>query len=173
MHPRAADKIGPGIADLVIREGYGRNREFHVIRIDGSEIDFSYLKALAPQTAASARAELLAALRQEIARQIVEFKRDRLERDPVCAVSGVPLTPETAHADHTPPWTFAALAGAWLESQPHLELEEIGNRGRQLADRRQAADWQRFHRWSARLRLIHREINGAIATCRCSADKGK
>jgi hypothetical protein len=171
MHPSARDKIGPGITDIVIRAGLqARAREFHVIRVDGSEVDFSYLRALAPRTAASDRADVLAALRQEIAAQIVEFKRSQLERHPICAVSGVPLTPDAAHVDHIPPWTFAVLAGAWLEQRPLPKLESVGNRGRRLADRGQASDWQRFHRWAARLRLIHHDINAAIATCRRTAE---
>jgi hypothetical protein len=170
MHPHRAEKVGPGVDELVIRNGYGNNREFHVIRTDGTEIDFSYREALAPQTAAKQRADLLTTLRWEIASQTSAFRRTQLERDPICAISAIPLTAETAHVDHIPPWTFVAIATAWLEHRPPLELESIG-RGSQLADREQAADWQRFHRWAARLRLIHRDINAAIATCRSAAEK--
>ena len=126
MHPSAAAKIGPGIDALVIRDNsFGRGHELHVIRVDGSEVDISYRRALAPQTAAAARADLIAALRQEIAGQIVRFKRDQLRSDPVCAVCGVPLAEATAHVDHVPPWTFAALADAWLEHRPTPELSLI------------------------------------------------
>jgi hypothetical protein len=167
MHPRAPEKIGPGIDLLVIRENsFGRGHELHIIRTDGSEVDVSYRRALAPRTAAAGRADLLAALRQEVAEQIVRFKRDRLEHGTVCAVSGVALDRENAHVDHVPPWTFTALASAWLAGRPAPELESTDTPGRQLADRSLAADWQRFHRWSARLRLIHRDINYAIATAR-------
>lgn len=167
MHPNAAEKTGSGIAQLVIRaNSYGHGHALHIIRTDGSEVDVSYRRALAPRTDAADHADLLAALRQEVAEQVANFKRDQLNRAAVCAVSGVTLTTGSAHVDHVPPWTFAALAGAWLDGRETPALQGIGDRGRRLADRREAADWQRFHRWAARLRLIHSDVNYTIAACR-------
>jgi hypothetical protein len=175
MHPRADEKIGAGICCLVVRKNtYGQGNELHIERNDGTEVDVSYRRALAPRTPAVERADLMAALRQEVAQQTIEYKRDRLTSGAVCAVSAVPLDADTAHVDHIPPWTFAALAEAWLRGSERWPdawgkwplLTGIGSRGRCLVNRELAAEWQQFHKWSARLRLIHRDINAVIAQVR-------
>lgn len=167
-HPNRDAKAGSGVRSWVVRANvFGKGGELHIIRVDGSEIDFSYRRALAPRTPAAERADLFAALRQEIIEQTVQFKRDRMAHRAFCAISAVPLSTETAHVDHVPPWTFATLADAWLADRPSPDLNHgVNGKGRRLADRQLAADWQRFHRWSARLRLIHHDIHAAITTAR-------
>uniref|UniRef100_UPI002F908769 DCL family protein n=1 Tax=Streptomyces virginiae TaxID=1961 RepID=UPI002F908769 len=51
MHPRAEDKIGPGVEAFAIAPPQrGPHPGFRVIRTDGTPIDFSYLECLQPRT---------------------------------------------------------------------------------------------------------------------------
>jgi hypothetical protein len=166
-HPSRDAKIGPGVDHWVVRKnGRGNGHELRIVRIDGSEVDLSYRKALAPGTPAAARAEIRAALRVEITEQIVRRKTAWLTPGSRCAISGVALDRDSAHVDHVPPTTFAALAEAWLARHPDPTLEGHPQGGCRLADRQLAADWQFFHDWAARLRLIHKDVNAAIAAVR-------
>lgn len=47
-HPRAAEKIGPGVQSIRVdwNKCYPDKKCFHVVRVDGSVVEFSYLKCL-------------------------------------------------------------------------------------------------------------------------------
>jgi len=46
MHPRAAEKIGPGIQHFTVEHALHGTRCFYITRVDGTRTDFSYLKCL-------------------------------------------------------------------------------------------------------------------------------
>ena len=47
-HPKAAEKTGAGIKKIVVRPDqiWKKNKQFWIVRQDGTEIDFSYRKCL-------------------------------------------------------------------------------------------------------------------------------
>lgn len=160
-HPHIADKVGPGIAAVVVRRSTYGTRGFWIIRTDGTEVDFSYLTALsgAPSREKTAKA----ALRQEVGWQIAAF-RDRhalSEGSADCGLCSEPVTADSVHVDHDDP-TFDQLATRFAESVggwDQLAVECFGDVGRRLRDRSLAAAWQSLHETTARLRLTHRRCN--------------
>ena len=52
LHPQRDDKIGRGIDHFEIRTNpkFVKQRSFYLVRIDGSETDFSFVKCLRPPT---------------------------------------------------------------------------------------------------------------------------
>jgi hypothetical protein len=162
-HPQTAEKVGPGIAEIVVRpSGYG-TRGFWLRRVDGSTVDFSYLTALdgPPRPEANVRA----ALRWEIDDQIAIF-RDRHRQLAVhglvtCELCGQLVAAEGAHVDHAAPTfhplasRFAQATGGWTA----LTVECVGATGRRLVDRQLAQVWRLYHGHTARLRLVHAHCN--------------
>ena len=46
LHPRAAEKVGPGVQHFTVEHAAHGTRCFYVTRIDGSKTDFSYFKCV-------------------------------------------------------------------------------------------------------------------------------
>lgn len=116
-HPEAEQKIGPGIAGIMVRANgdFGKNaRGFWLTRTDGSVTDFSYRKCL--QGEQSYRTKFIAACRFAVKDHISEFRDEffRVAPAPTCALTGTPLNPEGSHVDHTPPYTFDRIVQAFV-----------------------------------------------------------
>jgi len=161
LHSEADSKIGTGIVRFSVATdtAYGRTRHFVLHRKDSSSTDFSFLNCI---QGASARADALNALREEIAEHTIAFKQEAFAgKDTVpCAVRGSMTQFRDAHVDHQPPRTFAALVTDWLRKEG-ISLDqvavvptsdnEVTNR---MADAHQARSWKRFHSKHAILRIV-------------------
>lgn len=162
-HPEAAEKIGPGVAAIVVRPASYGQRCFWVERSDGTSVDFSYLTAL--NGPASPKVNVVAALREEIDDQIRAFRAECRDVG-LCGIC-LRAVNEPGHIDHHDP-TFDALATRFAEAAggwEKIEIECVGAVGRQLRDRELAQVWQAFHQHAARLRLTH-------ATCNLTRKRG-
>lgn len=116
-HPEAEQKIGCGISTIEVRltPEFGRNtRGFWLVRSDGSQTDFSYRKCLDGQQ--SYRKKFLSACRFAVKDHIAEFKEEffRVAPVPTCALTGVRISPDNSHVDHTPPYTFDRIVQAFV-----------------------------------------------------------
>lgn len=156
-HPNAVEKIGPGIAGVIVRPGAYNTRGFWLQRVDGTEIDFSYVTALNGQ--ASAKTSVCRALREEIQDQIVAFKIESATIS-LCELCLQPVD-GGVHVDHAEPTfdqmavRFAEAAGGW----DGIAIVCEGAFGRRLADRGLAGVWQIYHQRYARLRIVHAACN--------------
>jgi hypothetical protein len=166
-HPETAEKIGSGVADIVIRRSEFGTRGFWLIRRDGTIVDFSYLTALDGQP--SIETEARAALRWEINDQILAFRdvhaADLVAGSVTCGLCQQPMPPDNVHVDHHEP-TFDELASRFAEvlgGWDRLVVEWVGATGRRLQNRDHGDVWQIFHRQTAQLRLTHRRCNLARA----------
>jgi hypothetical protein len=119
-HPRADEKRGCGVRRFYVSPDGFKGRCFRVERIDGSDIDFSFITCIngKPRTLKSSLAE---ACRQAILPQIFEF-RDRVMlafnvRGYVkCSISGQQIWDSQAiHIDHYPV-SFASIFELFLTS---------------------------------------------------------
>jgi hypothetical protein len=162
-HPDAAQKIGSGVQEVIIRRNEFRTPGFWLIRTDGSMQDFSYVVALNGQP--SPEAEVRAALRWEINDQVLAFRdlhaADLVSGSMACGLCQHPMTPDNVHVDHHEP-TFDELASRFAEvlgGWDRLVVEWVGATGRRLQNRDHGDVWQIFHRQTARLRLTHRRCN--------------
>ncbi|MDN5750191.1 MAG: DCL family protein [Pseudonocardia sp.] len=162
-HPEAAEKIGPGIEGVVVRINAYGTRGFWLRRLDGTEVDFSYLVAL--NGAPSVEQGVRIALREEINDQIVTFfdtqTADLARGRVVCELCVTVVGSNGIQVDHAAP-TFIELASRFADSLGGWDVigvECVGPTGRRLADRNHARVWWEFHRQTARLRLVHKRCN--------------
>lgn len=157
-HPEAAEKFGPGIVAVEVRTNpvFRRNRCFWITRTDGTDTDISFLECLRPTPH---NAKVRAALRAEVAHQVIAFRDQQFARGPVvCPITGAHLTATTCHVDHYDP-TFVELADTFAEGvggYAAITLHQHGDRriSDQLADSRRAEAWRSLHQEQARLRVV-------------------
>lgn len=167
LHPSAQEKIGSGIAAIIVRtDRRFKSRHFHILRIDGTDVDFSYRQCLQPSTA---RADVTLAFRAAIADQVAIFKAQffanygALAGSLCCPLSYEPLTMAGSHVDHKPPKTFARLLAQFLEEH-NLDVATIPTfpapfgEGNILAPDL-ATTFNRWHRAHADLRVISSYAN--------------
>jgi hypothetical protein len=162
LHPEAVAKIGCGVSHFT-RERDGRGgRCFWLWRADGTHIDWSTGKALRHT---GPRHDLLDAMRCEVEDQRNDFVREQFANGAivVCALTGAPLTKETAHADHADP-TFGQIARDFIADEgigtrlPSPQIRDAGTR-HYLGDRDLAQRWKSYHRDRAVLRLTTAHAN--------------
>lgn len=166
MHPESAAKVGPGIARFEIRpsEINPAQRTFWLIRVDGSETDFSYLKCITHPTPIQG---FKAACRSAVVQEIIDHKNRVFDpgHDVVCCVTGELLSPDTSHIDHAPPWTFDAIAEAFAEGRDLVSSVRPTMDGEcrtVFADPSIKADFVAFHNERADLRAVSIRANLSI-----------
>jgi hypothetical protein len=164
LHPDAENKVGCGIARFEVRQNLGNTDGFWIIRTDGSETDFSFMKCL---YGASHEADVRSAMRYAIMEQM-QAARDRefgSALSLVCPVTSAKITRETAHIDHESP-TFVEIADEFAEQQGGYERIETastdGAIGRRLVSDDLLAEWKAFHAGRARLRAVSKAANLSI-----------
>lgn len=166
-HPDHAEKAGPGVREFFI----GRTRDasgvlvgsnaigIWIRRVDGQEVDFSYLTAIRQH---SAKSDAKEALRTEVDHRRQEYREARFaSREEVRSdLSGDRI-------DHlrdaqviyvSPTWgqltyRFAESEGGWGELAVTPASSGIAAVGSRLADRSQAVRWLAFHARHANLGL--------------------
>ena len=108
-HPRATQKIGCGLAtfrievDEMSSTAKRRNHLCVLVRVDGTETDFSYKKCLTPE---SLRSVFLDACRTVVVSQIQAFRTRQFgelrNAQVACALTGALVSWDDAHIDHEP-----------------------------------------------------------------------
>ena len=152
-HPRAAEKIGAGVAAIATATEHRGTRHFVVVRTDGSREDFSFKSCV--NGAPSAQRQFLSACRTAVVPQIQEFKRRAFSNGPVCCpLSGESLTVESCHIDHWEP-RFVKIALDFLAHR-NAEYPPISGTGTVTAFARaeDAVEFAEFHRTRAVLRAV-------------------
>lgn len=168
-HPRAEDKIGVGIAAIWIRRFQRHDagrvfsaNGFFVERIDGTFADFSYKQCIRAQTNAT-KAKF--AFRRAINEQVIAIKKAAFatHAQVLCPVLCEPITWDTAHVDHEPPLTFAALLMDYCAERDidldTIELYEPKDGIGKLLPPNIETDWAAWHQERAQLRVISAEAN--------------
>jgi Protein of unknown function (DUF3223) len=172
-HPGCDEKVGAGIDHFTVSLSPWGNREFHLHRVDGTSVNFSYTKCLEPKAPALREAKL--AMRREVQDEISAAKWQWWEAHAdvsgfiICPVSGDVVTGDGTDADHAPPYTFDVLATTFLTAH-EIEPDEnfvVQPDGKYLmADRDLSARWRRFHHKLAHLRVISSKANRAVHMAR-------
>jgi hypothetical protein len=161
-HPDAARKIGAGIDHFEIRKNPKfPGKVFWLVRVDGTETDFSYRRCVNGAEPMH-RLQVLSALRAIISDRVIDFKRHTLTPDARCSLMGASLNEENVHVDHDPP--FIEIARAFFEEVGGVETIKLapsgdGQIGRTLLDPEIARRWSDFHRARATLFLTTAKAN--------------
>lgn len=166
MHKRAAIKVGAGVAEVRVRfNPKFKTRSFWVVRTDGTETDFSYLKAIRQP---SSRTKFSNACRGLVSEDILSFKKryfaDHGDENGLiqCPVSLAYSDFSMSQVDHIPPDTFASILNRFIH-EFRIDVEKVelveDRIGCKFADERLANQWVAFHNEHAKLRVISRFAN--------------
>jgi hypothetical protein len=170
-HEWASDKIGPGVLEFQLRENCGPNwsaRGFWIIRVDGTEADFSIYNCLKNESSDPKRLKakyIKQACRTAISAVIDKYSRDRFSVSDVisCDQTGVPITISQAHVDHYGEWPFARIVDEWIDGVI-VEMIDVEGHGdgqtfRYFSNQDIADDFVKFHNERAVLRIVHKQVN--------------
>lgn len=161
-HPRAQDKIGTGIAQLVLDDAELVGKCFHVIRTDGSRDNFSYKKCISGDPAPFTTFSV--ACRRAVAKELEDFKIRYFEEHQNdkgkvrCPETGEWIEFGEAHVDHRSPMSFSVIVKFFVSSE-NIDLEKVTYRrdglyGNEFADDEIAEKFRVWHRRNALLRVI-------------------
>lgn len=159
-HHEAARKIGAGIKDVVVRTNTYGQRGFYILRVDGSETDFSWTKCLTPPRAID---RVRNVLRSSVLAQKLE-RRDEYFRSrdiAPCELTGKTITAHACHIHHEEP-TFADLVRGFLaeraiapESVEFVRADGVEGATLEAAWAWLATEFAEYHRHHARLLVVH------------------
>lgn len=161
-HTNAKQKIGCGVLRFEVRrEVRFETSCFWLVRVDGSETDWSFKQCI---TAKSRRTKVLAAMRGAVVDQVISFRKGvfaAANGKPVCAVTGQALDLRNCHVDHHP-LSFLTLAEDWVQHDwDGIVIEENVDRSviAKMLDPKQISSWQSYHQKWAELRLVTQAVN--------------
>ena len=162
MHPKAAEKIGPGVAHFrVIRAAKGSAKGPEAVHINGDRVAFSYKDCLEPPTHPQ---RVVDAMRTEIEPQATAYLETRKAAGTLVSdESGTPLATTDVNVVyfrgprfHDLATQFVDGAGGW----DAVHLNSDNDRGLALfTDRELAARWHTYHRENAVLALLSKAEN--------------
>ncbi len=166
-HPNCQEKTGRGIAGFKVQKTIYGNAGFVIVRSDGTETDFSFMRCITPR---SQIADFKQACRNMVHGQVWAFKISAFTYCATikCPVTGEDVTVANAHVDHEPPHTFDNLVSRFCEAiQVNPETVEIcgysdGEMEKWFADEELRKAWQEFHRRNAVLRIVSKQANLSI-----------
>lgn len=157
MHPKAAEKIGPGIAHFrVIKTPRGNHKGPEAVHTNGDKVAFSYKDCLRPPTHLQ---RVVAAMRTEVQPQVNTYFETRRAANTLASdESGIPLASDDIHVSyyrgpkfHDIAVQFADAAGGW----DAFQLTSDTRRGLAMfTDRNLAARWHAHHQEHAVLGLL-------------------
>lgn len=128
MHESYTDKVKGQVYSIGVRKCMinGRNRQFYILRADGSNTDFSYLKAM---TAKNKKGHIKETLRAAINDQTVEWKDNYFLENAdsrgyvICPETDLKIKKKDSHIDHYPK-QFDEIIKDWVELND-VKSEEI------------------------------------------------
>lgn len=163
LHTDADEKIGAGVSSFMVMRPDARLKGqcFGINRVDGTKTHFSYRHCITPF---SQRGDVLRAARAAVANTVHVFKTKAFESgEPVlCALSGVPLTWDTAQVDHADP-LFVEIVEKWRGPRAWEEIDVLDGPdvfGAHLADAEKQSFCE-FHDKVATLRILEDKVNQA------------
>ena len=168
-HPHKEEKIGTGVAGFRVRVNpvFAHRRTFYIVRVDGTEEDFSFMKCLYP---CDNMKLFKSACRLLVGEDILAFKEEFFrERGEFaeCPFTGELMVFSDSHVDHIPPRTFDNLIAQFIEKYK-INVDEVEfcpskhGVGQTLASDELAARWIVYHRRRARLRVVSPFANLSI-----------
>lgn len=163
-HPKVAEKIGPGVHNIVVRLDpvWKKSKQFLIIHKGGGSIDFSYKKCLYGE---KSKLDLFRdACRTAVAPDIIRFKKENLRPDSVCPYLGIPLDQDNAVVDHVKPATFNVLVDEFMFSYA-IEIENVlieGELQRRFSNPGTSAQFRHFHNIAAVLELVSELANNTV-----------
>lgn len=163
LHSELPEKIGAGIDHIKVERDFHGNRCLYIHRIDGSNIDCSWVHCIQP---ASQKTITSMAFRRAVKDIVMTFKEDQLKIVKECPELKTPLTYDNSHISYSSP-SFEILLENFLQLQ-QMSIEDVGltnpkpqdldQRGI-VSDGELATRWCDYHQKNANLKLLSQEAN--------------
>ena len=160
-HPEWVEKAGCGVLSVEVRMNVGAhyaNRWLWLVRVDGSEVDISWVVAL--ESGAPTYRRLLAdAARYAVVAQVRDARDACVGGRAICGGA----LDETPHVDHRPPSTFSALLSTWASARDthlggNVPLRDAGTHS-EFANEGDKTSWLDHHALFADLQVTHARCN--------------
>ena len=163
-HRWKEDKIGCGIEKFRVILTEYKNRAFKIIRMNGTETDFSFMKCISKPKDWKSH-DFICACRTCISSQIQDFKEAELTKEKKCPYRNLILNKTNSHVDHMPPSTFKNIVKKFIkEKKIDIKNIEIGGYEDNATSKFFVNDELRrsffeFHKNHAKLRLVSARAN--------------
>lgn len=175
-HTEKEDKIGCGINYIKVEKhtdiinGFkSKTCHFHIYRVDGTNIDFSYKNCVNNigkyGYKSKKRDDVMKSLRFVVRPQIDSFRTEAFGKKQylTCEVLGVNFSKKTCHIDHKPPKSFINIVDNFLNDYnlniEAIEIIAVDNIYDTIKDEIIREDWFNYHLKNAELRAIHKTAN--------------
>lgn len=166
LHPEGSKKIGIGVKSIIIEneERFKKTRHFSVIRLDDTNVDFSFEKCLSSNLNDPIKL-FTASAREAIAIQIISFKNnffienEDLNGNVLCQITKVLVNKKNCHIDHVPPNTFDKISSDFIKIN-NIDVnkikfvEESNGTGQVFADSNLKNSFADYHKKNAKLRVV-------------------
>ncbi len=151
LHPNAKEKVGNGIDRIFVRRNptFPDQKQFIIIRIDKSLIDFSYLKCIRGVDHTPLQ-KFKGAARQAISDQIIFYKDQKVD---------LHMEMGKVHADHVIP--FDKLVTDFIKEE-QIDVDKIkiiGKTRYEFKDKELKDKWKKYHDIHALLQMISAHDN--------------
>ncbi|VEN74872.1 conserved hypothetical protein [Candidatus Desulfarcum epimagneticum] len=166
IHPKAQEKIGPGIKEIIVDETRYKTKCFNAVRLDSSCEIFSYLKcingSLSPLTKFSKTCR--DAISEDLRLVKLSFFKKNSQKGKVkCQETGELSFWEELNVDHRQPNTFSVIVDRFIELHGiDIEtveyIETIDNVYLFKADDL-SKKFRQYHKEKANLRLVRKDKN--------------
>jgi hypothetical protein len=170
-HEEPHIKIGCGVSCMCIKtnEVFKRNREFWLVRLDGTETDFSVEVCLRHRTKIQ---KFKSACRTAVAPFIRQFKLDFFadRSEEICPLTGEIMSlRHNSHVDHVFPNTFDRIFQEFIKryqvdvADIELLTSEDGRVRNEIVDKELEQKFVDFHNELAKLRIVSKKGNLSVA----------
>jgi hypothetical protein len=152
-HNEVDKKIGVGI-DYIrkVKNDWGKHA-FEIVRIDGSETDFSFMKCI---TQKGEFQDHRAACRTTIRNDIQKFRYETYSLgEVICPITGENVPIENSHVDHKPPNTFDYIFRQWVTNNINAKIGgyDDGEQHKYFIDSEVGENFRELHNQLAELRV--------------------
>jgi hypothetical protein len=167
-HPNAEQRIGAGVASIIVDATDYGGKCFHIIREDETKENFSYSKAVKGE--ASFFTNFCMACRKAIEQDMINVKieyfvdkKGFIKETSKCQETGIKITMETAHVDHRQPNTFSVIVDRFIELNS-IDIEKVqycaeSQYGKVFVDKNLSEKFRDYHKNIAKLRVVIKDNN--------------
>jgi hypothetical protein len=163
LHSEFAEKKGVGISYIKVQRDFHNNRCLYICRVDGSEIDCSWVHCIQP---APQKTVVSMAFRRAVKQIIIAYKTAQIDNVVECPILKIKLTFYNSHVSYLSP-SFENMLNNFLDDR-EIDITSVAlvnpkpddedQRGK-VADHNLVEEWRSYHQNHATLQLLSAEAN--------------
>ncbi len=163
LHSKFSEKKGVGIDYIKVQRDFHNNRCLYICRLDGSEIDCSWVHCIQP---ASQKTIVSMAFRRAVKHIVMAYKAAQLDEVILCPILQTKLTFHNSHVSYITP-SFENMLNDFLNDRDiditsvaliNPKPDDTDQRGK-VSDFSLVEEWRSYHQNNATLQLLSAEAN--------------